>query len=113
MADTQEGCCYFNYAYFKHYFMHSVKHCNAEFTTGLFKKKDGHRSSSFFASSTNGHREATRQEGIDVQYRQSESDGESHRTSFMMDPIEFFSYRSRDKHTYTLHNVINENIITI
>ena len=50
---------------------------------------------------------------IDVQYRQSESDGESHRTSFTMDPIEFFSYRSRDKHTYTLHNVINENIITI
>ena len=27
---------------------------------------------------------------IDVQYRQSESDGESHRTSFTMDPIEFF-----------------------
>ena len=50
---------------------------------------------------------------IDVQYRQSESDGESHRTSFTMDPIEFFSYRSRDKHTYTLHDVINENIITI
>ena len=50
---------------------------------------------------------------IDVQYRQSESDGESHRTSFTMDPMEFFSYRSRDKHTFTLHNVINENIITI
>ena len=28
--------------------------------------------------------------GIDVQYWQSESDGESHRTSFTMDPIEFF-----------------------
>ena len=28
--------------------MHSVKHCNAGFTMGLFKKKDGHRSSSFF-----------------------------------------------------------------
>ena len=27
---------------------------------------------------------------IDVQYRQSESDGESHRTSFTMDPMEFF-----------------------
>ena len=24
-----------------------------------------------------------------------------------------FSYRSRDKHTYTLHNVINANTITI
>ena len=51
---------------------------------------------------------------IDVQYRQSESDGESHRTSFTMDPMEFFfSYRSRDKHTYVFHNVINANIITI
>ena len=50
---------------------------------------------------------------IDVQYRQSESDGESHRTSFTMDPMEIFSYWSRDKHTYTLHNVINANIIAI
>ena len=58
-------------------------------------------------------RETSPPYAIDVQYRQSESDGESHRTSFTMDPIEFFSYRSRDKHTYTLHNVINENIITI
>ena len=27
---------------------------------------------------------------INVQYRQSESDGESHQTSFTMDPMEFF-----------------------
>ena len=27
---------------------------------------------------------------IDVQYRQSESDGQIHQTSFTMDPMEFF-----------------------
>ena len=44
------------------YFMHSVKHCNAEFTTGLFKEKHVHRSSAFFANSTKGHRKTTREE---------------------------------------------------
>ena len=48
---------------------------------------------------------------IDVQYRQSESDGESDKFYDGSDGV--FSYRSRDKHTYTLYNVINANIITI
>ena len=33
---------------------------------------------------------ATHDFGINVQYRQSESDGESHQTSFTIDPMEFF-----------------------
>ena len=37
---------------------------------------------------------------IDVQYRQSESDGESHRTSFTMDPMEFFF---RTGHVTNIH----------
>ena len=50
---------------------------------------------------------------IDVHYRQSESDGESHRTSFTMDPMEFFFNTGHVTNTYILHKVTNANIIAI
>ena len=52
---------------------------------------------------------------IDVQYRQSESDGESHETSFMEDSMEFFfkiQGHVTNIHIH-IHNVINANFTAL
>ena len=55
------------------------------------------------------------QNEIDVQYRQSESDGQIHQTSFTMDPMEFFflKYKVTWQTYLYMHYVINANIITM
>ena len=50
---------------------------------------------------------------IDVQYRQSESDGQIHQTSFTMDPMEFFFKIHSHVTNILIHYVINANIITM